>query len=203
MLNLRAQSGYSLVELIVGLAILAMLISFGIPEYSKFIANARIRATSEGIATGLNLARAEAVKRNARVEMVLTDDLPVEAQVNIVIPATGGANWIVREWVPSTNSFNFIEGKLGAEGSGREEASVTVASSSADATYDGRVAFTGFGSMAIGQPVSFQFTYPAAGLCAPAGPMRCLNINVSPGGQIRICDPAVNPVTNPGDTRAC
>lgn len=203
MLKFRAQSGYSLVELIVGLAVLALLISLGIPEYSKFIANARIRATTEGVSTGLNLARAEAVKRNNRVELVLTDDLPVESLVNVITPSVSGANWVVREWVPLTNSFTFIEGKVGAEGSGREEASVTLTSSSADASYDGRVIFTGFGSMAIGQPVSFQFTYPAAGLCATAGPMRCLNINVTPGGQIRVCDPAVNPVTNPGDTRAC
>ncbi len=203
MLSFRAQSGYSLVELIVGLAVIALLISLGIPEYSKFIANARIRSTTEGIANGLNLARAEAIKRNARVELVLTDDLPIEAQVNIVTASTSGMNWMVREWVPATNSFNFIEGKLGAEGSGRDEASVTVASSSTDATYDGRIIFNGFGAMTIGQPVSFQFTYPAAGLCATAGPLRCLNINITPGGQIRVCDPAINPVTSPGDTRAC
>ncbi|MDP2396952.1 MAG: GspH/FimT family pseudopilin [Burkholderiales bacterium] len=197
----RRHSGFSLVELIVGMAVLALLMALGVPQYATFTANARIRATSEGVTSGLNLARAEAVKRNARVEMVLTDDLPVEALVNAITPSTSGTNWMVREWVPSTNSFNFIEGKAGAEGSGREESGVIVASSSTDATYDGRITFTGFGAMAIGQPVSFQFTYPAAGTCAAAsGPLRCLNINVSPGGQIRVCDPKV---TDTKDTRAC
>ncbi|MBX3662618.1 MAG: GspH/FimT family pseudopilin [Burkholderiales bacterium] len=200
MLNAR-HSGFSLVELIVGLAVIALLISLGVPQYATFTANARIRATTEGVNAGLNLARAEAVKRNARVEMVLTDDLPVEALVNAVTPSTSGTNWMVREWVPSTNSFNFIEGKAGAEGSGREESAVIVTSSSTDAGYDGRVIFTGFGAMAIGQPVTFQFTYPAAGACAAAsGPLRCLNINISPGGQIRVCDPKV---TDTKDTRAC
>lgn len=194
-------SGFSLVELIVGLAVIALLISLGVPQYATFTANARIRATTEGVNAGLNLARAEAVKRNARVEMVLTDDLPDEALVNVITPSTSGANWMVREWVPSTNSFNFIEGKAGAEGSGREESGVIVSSSSTDASYDGRVIFTGFGAMAIGQPVTFQFTYPAAGACAAAsGPLRCLNINISPGGQIRVCDPKV---TDTKDTRAC
>jgi len=197
----RPHSGFSLIELIVGMAIFALLMALGVPQYATFTANARIRATSEGVTSGLNLARAEAVKRNARVEMVLTDDLPVEALVNAITPSTSGTNWMVREWVPSTNSFNFIEGKAGAEGSGREESGVIVASSSTDATYDGRITFTGFGAMAIGQPVSFQFTYPAAGTCAAAsGPLRCLNINVSPGGQIRVCDPKV---TDTKDTRAC
>jgi len=198
----RAHSGFSLVELVVGLAVLALLIALGVPQYATFTANARIRATSEGVATGLNLARAEAVKRNARVELVLTDDLPVEALVNALTPSTSGINWVVREWVPSTTSYNFIEGKSGAEGSGRADTtSVQIASSSVDATYDGRVVFTGFGSMTIGEQVSFQITYPAAGTCAAAnGPLRCLNINVSPGGQIRICDPKV---TAAKDTRAC
>jgi type IV fimbrial biogenesis protein FimT len=197
----RRHNGFSLVELIVGLAVLALLMALGVPQYAAFTANARIRATSEGVTAGLNLARAEAVKRNARVEMVLTEDPPVEGLVNSLTPSTSGTNWMVREWVPSTNSYNFIEGKAGAEGSGREESGVLVTSSSTDASYDGRVTFTGFGAMAIGQPVTFQFTYPAAGACAAAsGPLRCLNINVSPGGQIRVCDPKV---TDTKDTRAC
>lgn len=197
----RRHKGFSLVELIVGLAVLALLIALGVPQYAAFTANARIRATTEGVTAGLNLARAEAVKRNARVEMVLTDDPPVEGLVNSLTSSTSGTNWMVREWVPSTNSYNFIEGKAGAEGSGRDESGVLVSSSSTDASYDGRVTFTGFGAMAIGQPVTFQFTYPAAGACAAAsGPLRCLNINVSPGGQIRVCDPKV---TDTKDTRAC
>lgn len=197
----RRHKGFSLVELIVGLAVLALLIALGVPQYAAFTANARIRATTEGVTAGLNLARAEAVKRNARVEMVLTDDPPVEGLVNSLTPSTSGTNWMVREWVPSSNSYNFIEGKAGAEGSGRDESGVIVTSSSTDASYDGRVTFTGFGAMAIGQPVTFQFTYPAAGACAAAsGPLRCLNINVSPGGQIRVCDPKV---TDTKDTRAC
>lgn len=194
--------GFSLVELIVGLAILALLVTLGVPQYATFLANARLRATAEGINNGLNLARAEAVKRNARVELVLTDEEPIEALVNVLPQSTSGANWVVREWVPATGSYNFIEGKVGAEGSGKSTGTgVVVASSSTDATYDGRVIFTGFGGMAIGQPISFQITYPGAGLCAAAnGPLRCLNVNITPGGQIRICDPKV---TDAKDTRAC
>lgn len=198
----RTHSGFSLIELIVGLAILALLMALGMPQYAIFMSNARLRATAEGITNGLNLARAEAVKRNARVELILTDEEPRNALVNALPPSTSGANWVVREWVPATSNYNFIEGKMGAEGSGKTGGTgVVVASSSADATYDGRVIFTGFGASALSQPISFQITYPAAGACAAAsGPLRCLNINVSPGGQIRICDPKITDTT---DTRAC
>lgn len=198
----RGHSGFSLIELIVGMAILAMLMALGIPQYATFISNARLRATAEGITNGLNLARAEAVKRNARVELVLTDEEPRNSLVNALPPSTSGTNWVVREWVPATSTYNFIEGKMGAEGSGKTGGTgVVVASSSADATYDGRIIFTGFGASTIGQSISFQITYPGAGACAAAsGPLRCLNINVSPGGQIRICDPKITDIT---DTRAC
>lgn len=200
----RLQTGVSLIEVIIGLAILGLLMALGVPQYASFMANARLRATTESIASGLNMARAEAVNRNTRVELVFTDEDPVAAVVDTLTPSTGGANWVVRQWVATSGSFNFIEGKLGAEGSGRvDTTSVVVTSNSADATYDGRVAFTGFGAMAIGQAIQIQVTNPGGGACASAatpGPMRCLNINVSPGGQIRICDPKV---TAAGDTRAC
>ena len=41
---------------------------------------------------------------------------------------------------------------------------------------------------------------PAAGACAPGGPVRCRRITVSPGGQITACDPGSRPS---GDSRAC
>jgi type IV fimbrial biogenesis protein FimT len=48
----------------------------------------------------------------------------------------------------------------------------------------------------------FAVTNPAGGACKTAGgdePMRCLNIVVTPGGRVRMCDPSV---AGP-DTRAC
>lgn len=213
---IRRQKGVSLIEVLIGIALLAVLMGLGMPQYATFLANARLRAAAEGISTGLSLARAEAVKRNARVEMVLTNEEPIEALVNAVPQQTDGMNWMVREFVPRTGAYNFIEGKVGAEGGGRQTGtSVQVASSSpgvnaGNATppivdvYTGMASFSGFGALIGGSPITYQITNPSGGLCAAAGgPMRCLTVVVSSGGQIRTCDPAVNPVTNPTDTRAC
>ncbi len=197
----RTHTGFSLIELIVGLAILGLLMALGVPQYATFISNSRLRATAEGVANGLNLARAEAVKRNARVELAFTDDEPLEALVNAMTASTSGANWVVREWVPSTNSYNFVEGKSGAEGGGRSDGLGVLITPVTGGAYDGTTTFTGFGALNTAQSISFQVTYPSAGLCAAAGgPLRCLNVNVSPGGQIRICDPNV---VAANDTRAC
>jgi len=202
MLN-RVHSGFSLVELIVGMAILALLMALGLPQYATFVSNARLRATAEGISNGLNLARAEAVKRNGRVELLFIDEEPIEPLVNVVAPVVNGPNWLVRAWVPTASAFDFVEGKLGAEGSGKTGTPGVEVSTVTPGVYDGTVTFTGFGALASGQPLSFEVTYSTAGACdttATPGPMRCLNVNVTPGGQIRICDPKI---TAAKDTRAC
>lgn len=198
----RLQSGFSLVELLIGIAILALLMALGVPEYATFLNNSRVRTTADNLVSGLNLARAEAVKRNARVQFVQTDEEPLESLVDALPQSTTGINWVVREFVPATGLNNFIEGKAGAEGSGRDNTtSVVVTSSSTEASYDGILTFTGFGALTIARSVLFQVTNPTGGTCvASGGPIRCLNVVVSPGGQVRICDPNV---TAAKDTRAC
>lgn len=201
---IRRQRGVSLIEVLIGIALLAVLMGLGMPQYATFLANARLRAAAEGISTGLSLARAEAVKRNARVEMVLTNEDPIEALVNAVPEQTDGMNWMVREFVPRTGAYNYIEGKVGAEGAGKQTGTSVQVASTSPGVYTGITSFSGFGALTGGSPITFQITNPSGGLCVAAGgPMRCLTIVVSSGGQIRTCDPAVNPVTSPTDTRAC
>ena len=196
------QSGVSLIELIIGIAIVALLMALGVPEYATFLNNSRVRTSADTLVSGLNMARAEAVKRNARVQFIQTDEEPLASLVDALPQSTTGINWVVREFVPATGLFNFIEGKAGAEGSGRADATpVVVTSSSNDASYDGILTFTGFGALTIARPVQFVVTNPTGGTCASAGgPIRCLNVVVSPGGQVRICDPNVVAAK---DTRAC
>jgi type IV fimbrial biogenesis protein FimT len=48
--------------------------------------------------------------------------------------------------------------------------------------------------------ISFDITSPLGGACAAAGgPIRCMRVIVSGGGQIRLCDPA----SAPGQAAAC
>jgi type IV fimbrial biogenesis protein FimT len=196
----RLQTGVSLIEVMIGIGILAMLMALGVPQYGIFLANARLKATADTLVSGLSLARAEAVKRNARVEMVLTDDDPEEAVVNGLNATLNGPNWMVRQWVPSTGVYSFIEGKLGGEGSGSAGGRITATGATAS--------FNGFGGLTSGGAITYNIDNPSGGACdqappATRGPMRCLRVIVSPGGQIRTCDPAVDPVATPTDTRAC
>jgi type IV fimbrial biogenesis protein FimT len=55
--------------------------------------------------------------------------------------------------------------------------------------------FNGLGRLAVvpaTNPVIINVTNPAAGTCrSVGGPVRCLRVTVSLGGQVRVCDPAL------------
>ena len=65
--------GFSLIELIVGMAILGILMGLGIPAFSDWMRNARVRTTAESALNGLQLARAEAVRRGHHVTAIVRD----------------------------------------------------------------------------------------------------------------------------------
>lgn len=57
--------GYTLVELLVTLAVSAILLTGAVPAFTDLIDSQRLRASAQQIATDLRYARAEAVKRHA------------------------------------------------------------------------------------------------------------------------------------------
>src|SRR4030095_14333779 len=73
--------GFSLIELMIGLAIAGLLVMLALPGYSTWIADAQIRNAAESIASGVRFAQAEAIRQNTTVEFLLTPT-----------PGTGG--WV-------------------------------------------------------------------------------------------------------------
>ncbi len=66
----RTQQGFTLVELMIGLVLVAILLGIGIPQFRNFILDQRLRATSSDLRVALTLARSEAIKRNRVVELL-------------------------------------------------------------------------------------------------------------------------------------
>jgi type IV fimbrial biogenesis protein FimT len=62
-------SGFTLIELMVALAVGSVLLSFALPSFRSYIQDQRVRAGAESFYGALTLARSEAIKRNAAVTL--------------------------------------------------------------------------------------------------------------------------------------
>lgn len=68
MLRRNAHSGgFTLIELMISIVVLAIVIALGVPSYRTWIQNTKLRNAAESILNGLQLARSEAVARNQAV----------------------------------------------------------------------------------------------------------------------------------------
>lgn len=177
----RAGQGYSLIELLVSLSILGILTAAAIPAFGEWIANSRVRTTAESIQNGLMLAKGEAVRRNAKVQFVLTSTGPTAANVNTVVAATNGTGWMVRQYraTGSYTSTDYVQGRSIAEG-GRNTA---VAAGQSTFVFAGTARLSPLPATTVNINIS------------GTGATRPLRVTVAPGSAIRMCDPALSIAT--------
>jgi type IV fimbrial biogenesis protein FimT len=69
-----SERGFTLLELMITIAIAAILLAVGIPSYRSFIQNSRASALATEITAAMNTARAEAVKRSEAVRVCPSSD---------------------------------------------------------------------------------------------------------------------------------
>lgn len=198
---LKRQSGMSLVELMIGLAIVGMLMFVAVPSFSTFLQNSQIRNAAETTMVGLNLARAEALRRNANVRFQFVSSLTSSCTLS-----STSLNWVVSlsdptsacDVAPSdTNAPLIVQKRSANEGTSNITISVTGGTT---------VTFTGLGRQSGSGITQINFSNARGGLCEHEdtdGTMRCLRVMVSTGGQAKICDPKITTAGPPYDSRAC
>lgn len=117
------ERGYTLVELMVGVAILAILAAMALPNFTQLLADRKVRSTADQLRDSVMRVRQEALKRNVPVT------LKIEDGVGSLQVAAFGASEAV-----DITSFTFkasvSEGEVTLDGSGRarEDASFLVSS---------------------------------------------------------------------------
>jgi len=62
--------GFSLIELLVVMAIAAVLLGIGVPNMQQYVVSSRLSTAANDFFTALNLARSEAVRRGAQVTLI-------------------------------------------------------------------------------------------------------------------------------------
>src|SRR4051812_42476202 len=65
--NRISVSGLTIFELVVSMAVAAILAALALPSFAEFVDDQRLRGVATELMSDLNLARGEAIKRNARV----------------------------------------------------------------------------------------------------------------------------------------
>jgi type IV fimbrial biogenesis protein FimT len=176
LMRTRSAAGMTIIELLIGLVIIGVLLGLGVPSFSAWMQNLQVRNAAETIFNGLQLARANAVQRNKSVSFTMNGP---------------DSSWSVAIVTPSATEPALVQSRSAAEGT----------PNAVIATTDPTITFDGLGKTNLVGIATIQVTNPTGGTCVDlGGNMRCLNITVSVGGQVKMCDPHV---TATGDSRKC
>lgn len=121
--RIRPESGFSLIELMVSLAVLAILLVIAVPTYRDVIAGQRVRAAISELHTALVLARSEAIKRNTSITLSRSSGNWASGW-KIASPVAGQPDLLVHSHVPGV-SIETTAASVLFSGSGRVSTSVT------------------------------------------------------------------------------
>ena len=198
----RRAAGFSLVELVITLLVAAILMKVAGPSFGTWIGNQQIRSTAEAVLYGLNTARAEALRRNARVLFSMAG-------------ANGGQSaWSICQAVAAGVVCDGAVPVIQARDGGEESGNARIGAST-DIARVATGAFTTAIGAGAGVPVAVMFdgrgrVMAAAGwantvridvrnMGLAAVDERRMVVVINASGSSRMCDP----LADVGNPRAC
>ena len=78
----KTSSGFTLIELMVTIAVLAIIVGIAAPSISTQLANQRVKSTTATLVNALKEARSESLIRRQEVEVSIDDDYEIEIEVD-------------------------------------------------------------------------------------------------------------------------
>jgi type IV fimbrial biogenesis protein FimT len=100
-MQMTRQCGFTVVELMVTLSIVAILVSAAAPGYQDWVATTRLNSHANELVTALHFARSEAVKRNASVSLCKSSD-----SATCATTGTWAQGWIVFADLGTVGTFD-------------------------------------------------------------------------------------------------
>lgn len=186
---LTAARGFSLIEILITVAIIGIVLALGMPAFNEWMRSTRIRGAADSLLSGIQLARTEAVRRNAPVFLQVNPNADELWRVGCVTVVAASATTPA---CPDT-----IARRLLTEGSLRESGSSIVS-----LTSDGgnRLIFDQFGRRrtAAGNPAN-PADFGQLDVAHATASARAQRILIDFGGAARMCDPLLPT----GNLRAC
>ncbi|WP_250656788.1 GspH/FimT family pseudopilin [Alkalimarinus coralli] len=179
----RQATGFTLVELMVTLAVAAILLSIAVPSFSSFIQNNRITSATNHLVAHLQYARSEAVSKGLAVNL---------ARNTTSTAKDLSKGWTIYTDAGSTNgntAYNASEDTLLKSFEGYGSSNITINTNS-----DGNnwIAFSSRGLLAEGAGKSIVIA-----VCDDRGVTQGRLITISPTGRSRVTDStdATTPLT--------
>ena len=173
MINKIKEKGFNLVELMVSVSIMCFLFVLSAPTYTAWMANMRVRNTSESILFGVQQARAEAIRRNDEISFVLNSDT---------------------SWQILDSNNNIINKKQASESS--DGVNITVVPNESPAA----ITFNGVGATIQNLSGNDRISQIDVNSTKNFDGIKSLRVLVGNGGSGFICDPSVAQVD---DARYC
>ena len=206
-----SQRGFNLIELTIGIGIVAILFALALPSFGLWTTNSRMRNWAESIQNGLQQARVEALKRNVTPPTSTVRFQLVDALTSTCVTSTSGTNWVI-----SLDAIGLNCDKLPVSGLDATPPQViqkATAENGATALVvvasDAVACFNGMGQIdrqTAGCSANAIVTYDISvanptsvseKTCAAiGGKARCLKVCAG-NGSIKMCDPAVTDATDP------
>ena len=182
-------------EIMVSVAVIAITLAVGIPSLTSWMQNVQVRTTAESVLAGMQLARAEAVRRNTLVRFNLTD-------------ANGTAAWSIDCVTVTSTCPSGIQtsdsGQTGANG--RVGVSTTALPSPIPSTYFNTALAAGAGLPAgvtfdgMGRIPTTNIGTDIARVDATSSVSanaRRMVVYVTTSGSAKLCDPSLALASNP------
>jgi type IV fimbrial biogenesis protein FimT len=177
----RRQRGVTMVEVAVVMTVAAVLYTQAAPMFSAWIGNAQTRTAAESVLNGLQLARAEAIRRNRMVQFVVTDGASSSWLVGCANPVDNGT----LDVDDPGDCLGVIQARAALESSAQPQLAMVPAVATT-ITFDslGRVA-----ANVDGSPTPTVIDVDNS--VVSSGNRRALRLALGAAGQVRMCDPAV------------
>lgn len=210
--------GFTLIEMIVTVAVLALVLAMAMPSIGTWVDNTRIRGATEALQSGMQSARMEAIRRNQSVSFYLVSSSasdPSTLNDSCALSSTSGS-WVISASSPAgkcasmnpTTCSSTVPGKCSlaqraiGDAGARVQVSAGYSTNVTDMTAMGSAAntitFDGLGRVANSTSAinRLRVTGPNANTSYVD-----LMLVVDAGGGVRMCDPRSSIAAN--DPRKC